>query len=51
MSLLDHHEAQTLLDDAILTPEAVQGCSDRLTAFLQRYLPKFYRAEHRANAV
>jgi SRSO17 transposase len=51
MSLLDHPEAQTLLNDAILTPEAVQGCSDRLTGFLQRYLPKFYRAEHRANAV
>jgi SRSO17 transposase len=51
MSLLDHSEAQALLNDAILTPEAVQGCSDRLTGFLQRYLPKFYRAEHRANAV
>ncbi len=51
MSILDHPEAQTLLNDAILTPEAVQGCSDRLTGFLQRYLPKFYRAEQRANAV
>jgi SRSO17 transposase len=51
MSILDHPQAQALLNDAILTPEAVQGCSDRLTGFLQRYLPKFYRAEHRANAV
>src|SRR5512135_964200 len=50
MSLLDHPEAQVLLADAVLTPEAVRGCRDRLTAFLQRYLPCFYRAEQRANA-
>jgi SRSO17 transposase len=50
MSLLDHPEAQALLNDAVLAPEAVQGCADRLTHFLQRYLPRFYRAEHRENA-
>jgi SRSO17 transposase len=50
MSLLDEPEAQALLEDAILTSAAVQGCADRLTAFLQRYLPTFYRAEHRINA-
>src|SRR5258706_11845300 len=50
MSLLDHPEAQALLNDAVLTPEAVQGCADRLTAFLTRYLPRFYRAEHRTSA-
>jgi SRSO17 transposase len=50
MSLLDHPEAQALLADATLTPEAVDGCQDRLTAFLQRYLPQFYRVEHRAHA-
>jgi len=50
MSLLDHPEAQALLADAVLTPEAVRGCRDRLTRFLQRYLPCFYRAEQRANA-
>jgi SRSO17 transposase len=50
MSLLDHPEAQALLADALLTPEQVQGCQDRLTAFLGRYLPRFYRAEQRANA-
>ncbi len=50
MSLLDHPDAQTLLADATLTPEAVEGCRGRLTAFLQRYLPRFYRAEHRAHA-
>ena len=50
MSLLDHPEAQALLNDAIVTPETVGDCADRLTDFLQRYLPKFYRAEHRVNA-
>src|SRR5919112_199469 len=50
MSLLDHPDAQALLADATLSPEAVEGCQDRLTAFLQRYLPRFYRVEHRAHA-
>ena len=50
MSLLDHPEAQALLADAVLTPEAVRGCRDRLTRYLERYLPCFYRAEQRANA-
>jgi SRSO17 transposase len=50
MSLLDHPDAQALLADAVLTPEAVRGCQDRLTRFLERYLPRFYRAEQRANA-
>jgi SRSO17 transposase len=50
MSLLDHPEAQALLNDAVLTPEAVAGCADRLTGFLQRYLPHFYRSEQRHNA-
>jgi SRSO17 transposase len=50
MSLLDHPEAQSLLADAVLTPEQVRGFQDRLTAFLQRYLPRFYRIEQRGNA-
>jgi hypothetical protein len=50
MSLLDHPVAQALLNDATLTPEAVRGCVDRLTNFLQRYLPWFYRVEQRHNA-
>ena len=50
MSLLDHPEAQALLADATLTPETVEGCQTRLTAFLRRYLPLFYRIEHRAHA-
>jgi len=50
MSLLDHPEAQALLEDAVVTPDAVAGQADRLTSFLQRYLPKFYRVEQRATA-
>ena len=50
MSLLDHPEAQALLDDATVTPDSVRDCTDRLTGFLQRYLPRFYRAEQRDNA-
>ncbi len=50
MSLLDRPEAQALPRDAVVTPDQVRGCRDRLTAFLQRYLPHFYRAEQRANA-
>ncbi|MBI1188264.1 MAG: IS701 family transposase [Alphaproteobacteria bacterium] len=51
MSLLDHPQAQALLADAVLTPEAVRGCQDRLTDFLRRYLPRFRRIEQRANVV
>jgi SRSO17 transposase len=50
VSLLDHPDAQALLADAAVTPDQVRGCQDRLTAFLQRYLPRFYRAEQRTNA-
>ena len=47
---LDHPEAQALLADAVVTPDQVRGCQDRLTAFLQRYLPRFYRLEQRTHA-
>ena len=50
MSLLDHPEAQALLADAVVTPDEVRGCQDRITAFLGRYLPWFYRVEQRTNA-
>jgi SRSO17 transposase len=50
MSLLDYPEAQVLLNDATVRAESVLGCDDRLTAFLGRYLPKFYRVEQRVNA-
>jgi SRSO17 transposase len=50
MSLLDHPDARALLADAAVTPDQVRGCQDRLTSFLERYLPHFYRAEQRTNA-
>jgi SRSO17 transposase len=50
MSLLEHPDAQALLADAVLTPDAVRGCRDRITTFLRRYLPRFYRAEQRTHA-
>ena len=33
-----------------MTPDEVRGCQDRITTFLQRYLPRFYRFEQRTNA-
>jgi SRSO17 transposase len=51
MSLLEHPDAQALVADAVVTPEQVRGCQERLTASLQRYLPCFYRAEQRAHAI
>jgi SRSO17 transposase len=50
MALLDHPDAQALLNDATLTPETVRGCRDRLRRFLRRYLPRFYRKEQREHA-
>src|SRR3954452_5771683 len=50
MSLLEHPDAQALLADAVVTPDQVRGCQDRITTFLQRYLPRFYRAEQRTHA-
>src|SRR5436305_8340422 len=50
MTILEHPEARALLNDATLTPDAVRGCEGRLTTFLQRCLPRFYRVEQRRNA-
>jgi SRSO17 transposase len=47
MSLLEHPKAQALLAQADVTADVVRGCKDRLTRFLQRYLPLFYRVEQR----
>jgi hypothetical protein len=30
MSLLDHPDARAILADAVLTPQAVRGCDDRI---------------------
>ena len=51
MDILDHPEAQALLDDAELSADAVRACADRLTAFAQRYLPLFHRQEQRGHAL
>jgi SRSO17 transposase len=50
MSLLEHPDAQALLADATVTPEQVHGCQERITTFLQRYLPRFDRVEQRTHA-
>ena len=47
MSLLEHPKAQALLAEAEVSAEAVRDCKGRLTRFLQRYLPLFYREEQR----
>ena len=49
-SILKHPQAQALLADATVGPDSVRGCERRLTRFLQRYLPRFYRQEQRENA-
>jgi SRSO17 transposase len=48
--LFERPEARQLLDDAELRGATVRGCRERLTPFLQRYLPLFYRAEQREHA-
>lgn len=50
ISLLERPAAQVLLDDAELHPATVRACQERLTPFLQRYLPLFYRIEQRDHA-
>lgn len=50
MSLLEKDEARLLLGDAVLEAATVRGCARRLTGFLQRYLPLFYRREQREHA-
>jgi SRSO17 transposase len=50
MSLLDTPGAQSLLEEATLLPASLRNCQRHLTSFLRRYLPCFYRAEHREHA-
>jgi SRSO17 transposase len=50
MTILEHPEAQTLLNDAVLTVEQVGEIGKRIESFLQRYLPLFQRSEQRTNA-
>jgi hypothetical protein len=50
MSILDTPAAKALLDEATLSADDVAGREGRLGAFLERYLPLFYRKEQRENA-
>lgn len=50
MTILEHPEAQALLNDAVLTVEQVEELAKRIEPFLQRYLPLFQRAEQCTNA-
>jgi SRSO17 transposase len=49
-TILEHPKAQALLDQTDVAPQTVNGCSRNLTAFIQRYLPCFYREEQRHHA-
>lgn len=50
MSLLDHPDAQPLLQDAVVQPQDLDSCTQHLQHFIQRYLPCFYRVEQRRHA-
>ncbi len=50
MSILHTPRAKALLDEATVSPDDVASCEGRLGAFLERYLPLFYRKEQRENA-
>src|SRR5580692_4725723 len=49
-TILEHPEAQQLLEQTEVTPTTVRQCARRLTQFIQRYLPFFYRDEQRQHA-
>src|SRR5436305_1967963 len=51
MTILNHPDAQALLQDATLSADDVRSCADALTAFAQRYLPHFHRSEQRDHAL
>src|SRR5215831_15710018 len=50
MDILEHPDAQALLEDAALSAAAVRTCTDHLEGFVSRYLPCFHRAEQRQHA-
>jgi len=49
-TILEHPAAQELLAETDIDPGTVRGLTRHLTSFLQRYLPFFYRDEHRRHA-
>ena len=48
--LLEHPEAQALLERTALEPASLRRTAEHLTRFLHRYLPHFYRTEQRTHA-
>jgi len=50
MSLLESPQAQELLSEAVVEAGDLRSCVRRLSSFLARYLPLFYRKEQAANA-
>ena len=50
MHILDHPQAEALLDDANLSTAAVETCAGQLETFVARYLPCFHRSEQRQHA-
>jgi SRSO17 transposase len=50
MTLLEHPDAQALLEDAVLDPQQLEDCAAHIEPFLARYFPLFQRAEQRDNA-
>ena len=49
-TILEHPEAQELLAQTEVEPDTLRHCTRRLTRFIQRYLPFFYRDEQRQHA-
>jgi SRSO17 transposase len=49
-TLLEHPEAQDLLEQTEVSADDVRTCSGRLRRYLERYLPLFYRDEQRVHA-
>jgi SRSO17 transposase len=49
-TILEHPQARTLLQDAVLNPADIAACAEHLQQFVQRYLPRFQRKEQRRHA-
>src|SRR5947207_12008014 len=50
MTILEHPDAQALLDDAVLSPEQIEGLAALIEPFLTRYFPLWQRSEQCQNA-
>jgi len=49
-TILEQPAAQELLAQTEVEPDTIRGCTRRLTHFIRRYLPFFYRDEQRRHA-